>query len=112
MRFKWIFKKKFLADGSVDKWKSRFTAKGFAQRPGIDYQETFAPTPRPEIGRIMLVLAHHLGWHRFQGDVPTALLNPDLNIDLYMEVPRGFEKPKSVIFLRKGLYSLKQTAAL
>ncbi|KAI1003691.1 hypothetical protein K3495_g4519 [Podosphaera aphanis] len=61
MRCKWGFKKKFLADGSVDKWKARCTAKGFTQRPGIDYQETFAPTPRPETGRIMLVLAHHLG---------------------------------------------------
>ncbi|KAI0992780.1 hypothetical protein K3495_g15405, partial [Podosphaera aphanis] len=112
MRCKWVFKKKFLADGSVDKWKARCTAKGFTQRPGIDYQETFAPTPRPETGRIMLVLAHYLGWHRFQGDVPTAFLNPDLNIDLYMEMPKGFEKPDRVILLKKGLYGLKQAAAL
>lgn len=112
MKCKWVFKKKYNADGSVDKWKARCTAKGFTQRPGIDYQETFAPTPRPETGRIMLVIAHYLKWYRCQGDVPTAFLNPDFKIDLYMELPRGFEEGNHVICLRKGLYGLKQAAAL
>ncbi|KAI0996754.1 hypothetical protein K3495_g11430 [Podosphaera aphanis] len=74
------------------KWKARCTAKGFTQRQGIDYNETFALTPRPETGRIMLVLAHQFGWHRRQGDVPTDFLNPDLDIDLYIEMPQGYEK--------------------
>ena len=112
MKYKWVFKKKYNADGSVDKWKARCTAKGFTQRPGIDYQETFAPTPRPETGRIMLVIAHYLKWYRCQGDVPTAFLNPDLKIDLYMELPKGFKEGNHVIRLRKGLYGLKQAAAL
>ncbi|KAI0996506.1 hypothetical protein K3495_g11676 [Podosphaera aphanis] len=112
MKCKWVFKKKLLADGSVDKYKARCTAKGYTQRPGLDYHETFAPTPRPETGRIMLALAHCLGWHRCQGDVPTAFLNPNLNIELYMEMPRGFEKDGHVILLQKGLYGLKQAAAL
>lgn len=112
MKCKWVFKKKFLGDGTIDKWKARCTAKGFTQRFGIDYQETFAPTPRSETGRIMLVLAHQFNWHRRQGDVPTAFLNPDLNIDLYMEIPQGFEKKNHIILLRKGLYGLKQAAAL
>ncbi|KAI0994848.1 hypothetical protein K3495_g13334 [Podosphaera aphanis] len=92
MKCKWVFKKKFLANGDVDKSKARCTAKGFTQRQGIDYHETFAPTPRPETGRIMLVIAHHLRWHRRQGDVPTAFLNPNLDIDLFMDLPKGFEK--------------------
>ncbi|KAI0992992.1 hypothetical protein K3495_g15192, partial [Podosphaera aphanis] len=112
MKSKWVFKKKLLADGSVDKWKARCTAKGYTQRPGLDYQETFAPTPRPETGRIMLTLSHYFGWHRCQGDVPAAFLNPNLNIELYMEMPRGFEKDGHVIRLQKGLYGLKQAAAL
>ncbi|KAI0993216.1 hypothetical protein K3495_g14968 [Podosphaera aphanis] len=112
MKCKWVFKKKFLADGSVDKYKARCTAKGYTQRAGIDYHETFAPTPRPETGRIMLVLSHYLNWHRCQGDVPTAFLNPDLNIELYMEMPTGFKKDGYIIRLRKGLYGLKQAAAL
>lgn len=112
MKCKWVFKKKFLANGDIEKYKARCTAKGFTQRQGIDYHETFAPTPRPETGRIILVLAHQLGWHRKQGDVPTAFLNPDLNIDLFMELPKGYEKDGHVIRLCKGLYGLKQAAAL
>lgn len=112
MKSKWVFKKKYLADGSLDKYKARCTVKGFTQRSGIDYQETFAPTPRAETGRIMLVLAHRFGWHRRQGDVPTAFLNPDLDVDLYMEMPEGFKKENHIILIRKGLYGLKQAAAL
>ncbi|KAI0992849.1 hypothetical protein K3495_g15335, partial [Podosphaera aphanis] len=104
MKCKWVFKKKFLANGDIEKYKARCTAKGFTQRQGIDYHETFAPTPRPETGRIILVLAHQLGWQRKQGDVPTAFLNPDLNIDLFMELPKGYEKDGYVIKLCKGLY--------
>lgn len=97
MKPKWVFKKKFHSDGSVERWKARCTVKGYTQRKGVDYQETFAPTPRAETGRILLVLAHQFGWHRRQGDVPTAFLNPDLNIDLCMDIPQGFEKEGYVV---------------
>lgn len=112
MKCKWVFKKKFLSDGSINKYKARCTVKGFTQRSGIDYKETFAPTPRAETGRIMLALAHRFGWHRRQGDVPSAFLNPKLDIDLYMEMPEGFRKDGYIIRIRKGLYGLKQAAAL
>ncbi|KAI0993386.1 hypothetical protein K3495_g14798, partial [Podosphaera aphanis] len=112
MKSKWVFKKKYLANGDIEKYKARCTAKGFTQRQGIDYHETFTPTPRAETGRIILVLAHQLGWHRKQGDVPTAFLNPDLNIELFMELPKGYEKDVHVIKLCKGLYGLKQAEAL
>ncbi|KAI0995966.1 hypothetical protein K3495_g12215 [Podosphaera aphanis] len=112
MKFKWVFKEKYLANGDIEKYKARCTAKGFTQREGIDYHEIFAPTPRAETGRIILLLAHQLGWHRTQGDVPTAFLNPDLKIDLFMELPKGYEKVGYIIRLCKGLYGLKQAAAL
>lgn len=64
MKSKWVYKKKLKADGSVERYKARYKVKGFTQRKGIDFNETFAPTPRAETGRIMLVLAHQFGWHR------------------------------------------------
>lgn len=48
----------------LDKYRARYTVKGYTQRLGIDYKETFEATPRVETGRIMLVLVHRFGWHR------------------------------------------------
>ena len=43
---KWIYKVKFSADGNVGKCKARFVARGFSQKEGIDFDETFAPIAR------------------------------------------------------------------
>jgi Reverse transcriptase (RNA-dependent DNA polymerase) len=56
MTGKWVFLKKFLPDGTVDKYKARWTARGFTQCVGSDYTETFAPTPFEATVKIMLAL--------------------------------------------------------
>ncbi|KAI1001584.1 hypothetical protein K3495_g6616 [Podosphaera aphanis] len=108
----WVFKRKTHADGSLDKYKARWTARGFTQRQGIDYFETFAPTPQSDTIRLLLAVGHHLGWHRLQGDIPTAFLNPDLDVTLYTQIPEWFAQEGKVVKLEKGLYDLKQSAAL
>ena len=54
---KLIFKKKHAADGSIKKYKARFVARGFSQKEGIDYEETFAPMARYTSIRSIMALA-------------------------------------------------------
>ena len=51
---KWIFKRKIGADGKVDTYKAWLVAKGFRQREGIDYEETFSPVAMLKSIRILL----------------------------------------------------------
>jgi hypothetical protein len=53
---RWVFKIKRLADGSVDKFKPRFVAQGFSQRPGFDFDETYTPIVRFDSLRLLLAI--------------------------------------------------------
>ena len=109
---KWVFKTKYLPDGTIEKHKARWTARGFTQRQGLDYTSTFAPTPRAATGRIILALATQFGWHRRQVDVETAFLNPDIDRQIFIQPPEGMKAKTDLIKIRKGMYGLKQAAAL
>ena len=54
---RWIYKVKQAVDGSVEKHKARFVARGFSQVEGINYDETFAPIARYSSIRSRLVLS-------------------------------------------------------
>lgn len=58
---KWIFKTKYKVDGSVDKNNARLVAKGYAQKEGIDYEETFAPITKIKIIKMMFNLDAQFG---------------------------------------------------
>jgi hypothetical protein len=59
---KWIYKIKHVADGSVEKFKARFVPRGFTQKEGIDYEETFSPVARYTSIRAIISLDSVLGW--------------------------------------------------
>eukprot|EP00253_Pinus_taeda_P024316 PITA_24316 len=59
---RWIYKVKYVAGGSVEKYKARFVAKGYAQKEGIDYEETFAPVAKYTSIRTVISLAKQMGW--------------------------------------------------
>jgi hypothetical protein len=109
---KWVYRIKYKENGEIDKYKARLVTKGFAQKEGIDYEETFAPTAKWNTIRVVLALAAQNGWKVHQMDVKSAFLNGDLQEDVYMTQPPGFEvsgQEKKVCKLIKALYGLKQT---
>ncbi|OMO89770.1 Integrase, catalytic core [Corchorus capsularis] len=81
---KWIFKRKFNPNGSVDKYKARLVAKGFTQKENIDYFDTFAPVTRISSIRVLIALASIYKPVIHQMDVKTAFLNGDLEDEIYM----------------------------
>ena len=108
---KWIYKIKHATDGSIEKYKERFVARGFSQKEGIDYEETFAPVARYTSIRSVLALAAVMKWKIHQLDVKTAFLNGVVEDEVYVEKPLSFEthdRPSHVCRLKKSLYSLKQ----
>ena len=108
---KWIYKIKHAADGSIEKYKARFVARGFSPKEGIDYEETFAPVARYTSIRAIMALAANLGWKLYQMDVKTAFLNGVVEEEVYVEQPLGFEthdRETHVCKLKKALYRLKQ----
>ena len=58
---KWIYKIKHTADGSIEKHKARFVARGFSQVEGIDYEETFSPIVRYTSIQTIIALTESMG---------------------------------------------------
>ena len=85
-------------------------AKGYSQHPGVDFNETFAPTARMEIIRTVLAVAALLELHVYQLDVKSVLLNGELEEEAYVEQPKGYlveGKEDKIYRLLKSLYGLK-----
>ncbi|PKI71841.1 hypothetical protein CRG98_007780 [Punica granatum] len=85
-------------------------AKGYCQKQGVDYEETFSPVAMLKSIRIMLAVAAHYDYEVWQMDVKTAFLNGYIEKDIFMDQPKGFEsKDKSkVCKLKRSIYGLKQ----
>jgi hypothetical protein len=108
---KWLFKIKHAADGSIEKYKERFVARGFSQKEGIDYEDTFTPIARYTSIRTIIALATKMKWKLHQMDVKTTFLNGVIKEEVYIEKLQGFEvenMKSHVCKLKKALYGLKQ----
>lgn len=110
LKCKWVFKIKLDQNGNVSKHKARLVAKGYCQQKGIDYNETFSPVIRYESLRLLISLAAKMNLQVEQMDAITAFLQGDLDEDIYIEAPKGYQVPNGkVLKLQKSLYGLKQS---
>ena len=81
---RWIYKVKHATDGNVEKYNVCFMAKGFSQKEGINYEETFALVVRHASILTIISLAVEMGWRVHQMDVKTSFLNGVIEEELYM----------------------------
>ena len=107
--YKWIFKRKIGVDGKVNTYKERLVVKGFCQRQGVDYEETFSLVAMLKSIRILLAIAAHYDYEIWQMNVKTAFLNGYIEEKIYMEQPKGFESKDSfkMCKLNRSIYGLK-----
>ncbi|KAL4333615.1 hypothetical protein GQ457_07G012700 [Hibiscus cannabinus] len=88
---KWLFRLKTKPDGTVDQYKARLIARGFTQRPGVDYHSTFSPVINPVTARLILSLVVQYNWSLHQLDVSYTFLQCHLAETVYMRQPQGYE---------------------
>ena len=108
-----MFKLKHTADGTVERFKARLVAKGYAQKYGIDYDETFSPVLRFSSIRLLLAFAVQNDSLIHQMAVETAFLNSKLDEEIYIQQPEGYVKAGEehlVCKLEKSLCGLKQSS--
>lgn len=110
-----LYSLKFHANGTLERRKVRLVAKGFTQKEGLDYTETFSLVVKLTTVCFLLKVAASKHWFLHQLDIPNAFLNGELNEEIYMKIPeeyaerKGITLPKgSVIRLNKSIYGLKQ----
>nr|GFA24430.1 retrovirus-related Pol polyprotein from transposon TNT 1-94 [Tanacetum cinerariifolium] len=111
INMKWLWKNKHDEENTVIRNKSHLVAKGYAQKEGINFEESFTPVARLEAVRLFIAYAAHKSFIVYQMDVKTAFLYGSMKEEVYVNQPDGFVDPyhpDKVYRLKKALYGLKQ----
>ncbi|GJR18781.1 retrovirus-related pol polyprotein from transposon TNT 1-94 [Tanacetum coccineum] len=111
INLKWLWKNKRDEENTVIRNKSRLVAKGYAQKEGIDFEESFAPVAWLEAVRLFIAYAAHKSFIVYQMDIKTEFLYGPLKEEVYVNQLDGFVDPyhpDQVYRLKKALYGLKQ----
>ena len=87
--------------------------KGYIQKEGIDYEETFSPVAMLKSIKILLYIAAHYDYEIWQMGVKIAFLSGNLEEEIYMKQPEGFiakNQEHMVCKLKWSIYGLKQAS--
>ena len=108
---RWVWGNKYNAKGEHVRCKARLVVKGFLQRPGIDFDETYAPVSKYATIRAVLAVTAYYDWELIHLDVKTAFLNGELQEEIWIQDPPGFTMsgPGEALRLRRTIYGLKQS---
>ncbi|CAI7847407.1 unnamed protein product [Closterium sp. NIES-54] len=106
----WIFRVK-RPPGSLTTFKARYVARGFSQRQGVDYFQTFSPTPKMTTLRVLMHVAAQRDYELHSLDFSTAFLQGSLHEEIWLRRPPGFTESFLAVThwsLRRPVYSLPQ----
>ena len=115
---KFVLKIKYLADGSLDKYKARIVALGYMARAGIDFYSAWSPMASLTSIRLIFSIAVHYNTVILHADVPSAFCQSKLDTRTLLQLPRGVclvgddGTTSDIVMLRKALYGLRQSPQL
>ena len=114
---KWVYKVKYLRDGTVERLKARFVVCGYSQVQGFDYDKAFSSTLRATSFRTLLAIAAIHGLCLRQCDVTNAFTQAKIDADVYVDQAKGYEVLDEdgtplVLKLKRALYGTKQASRL
>jgi hypothetical protein len=110
---KWVFRNKLNEYGHVRRNKAILVCKGYTQVEGIDFEETFSPVYKMEVIHFLLAYSCSNNIKVYQMDMKSTFLNGELEEEVYIVQPEGFQLSENVNYvckLKKALYGLKQAS--
>lgn len=105
---KWVYKLKRGLRGDILRYKAHWVVRGFEQRSGNNFNETFAAVVKPTTYKGLFAIAARNGWEIEQMDIVTAFLYGHLDNEVYVGLLTGYEQPGKIYKLNNALYGLKQ----
>ena len=100
-------------DGKLKTFKAKLLAKGYTQREGVGYEETFSLVSMLQSIQILISITAYFDYEIWNMDVKTTFLNGHLEESIFMDQPKGFvvnRQEQKVCKLLRSIYGLKQAS--